>query len=82
MKTDIFISAIENRFPVRFLYRLSEIVLEPYFVTFNGTGKKVIYGRVNNTNEIKVFEYEKITNIKTLQYNRFSPIIPLVPNYN
>lgn len=82
MKTDIFNSAINNRFRLRFLYGLTEIVLEPYYITKNHFGKKVIFGRLNNSSEVKMFEYNKIFNIKVLNQNRFSPIIPLMSSYN
>lgn len=79
MKSDIFSSAINNRNRVKFLYGLNEIVLEPYYITLNTFGKKVIFGRVNNTSEVKMFEYDRIFNIKILNFNRFSPIIPIMP---
>ena len=81
MKTDIFNSAITRRNKLRFLYGLSEIELEPYYLSKNKTGKKVIYGRVNNSNEVKMFEYDRIFNIKVLR-NRFSPIIPILTSLN
>lgn len=79
MKSDIFISAITNRFQVKFLYKFKFFVIEPYFITQNRFGKKVIYGRINNTNEIMVFEYKNISNIRILNKHKFSPIIPLLP---
>ncbi|MEJ5352091.1 MAG: hypothetical protein WHS65_10920 [Melioribacteraceae bacterium] len=79
MKTIIFKSAILNRNRIKFLYGLKEIIIEPLYVSKNKRGKKVLYGKVCGTNEIKCFEYEKISNIKTLTYQKFSPIIPIVP---
>ncbi|GBD86746.1 hypothetical protein BMS3Abin03_00670 [bacterium BMS3Abin03] len=79
MKTAIFLNAIRNRSNLRFLYGLTEVYLEPYYITMEGTGKKVIYGRVKRTNEIRKFEYEKIANIRVLNNFRFSPIIPIIP---
>ena len=81
MKTDIFNTAITRRNKLKFLYGLSEIELEPYYLSRNRTGKKVIYGRVNNSNEVKMFEYDRIFNIKVLN-NRFSPIIPILTSLN
>lgn len=78
MKSDIFSKAISDRNKVRFLYGFSEVVLEPYYIAYNKNGKKVIYGRISSTHEIKMFEYEKIMNIKILAYNKFSPIIPIM----
>lgn len=78
MKTELFSSAIMNRNRVRFLYQLNEVVLDPYYITREKNGKKVIYGRMNNSNEIKKFEYDRIANIRILKSRRFSPIIPLM----
>ncbi|MCF8261454.1 MAG: hypothetical protein K9J12_11825 [Melioribacteraceae bacterium] len=82
MKSNIFNHAIARRQRIRFLYGLQEFLIEPYYVATNGTGKKVIYGRVNNGNQIKMFEFEKIANIKVLDKNRFSPLIPILPIAN
>ena len=78
MKTELFKKAIIRRNRIRFIYNLDEIILEPYFVSLNKDGKKVIYGKVNSSNEIKMFEYEKIYNIKVLNSTKFYPIIPII----
>ncbi len=80
MKTEIFSMAINNRNKVKFLYNMTEIMLDPYFISRERSGKKVIYGRTFNSSEIKKFEYDKISNIKVLQQVKFSPIIPIVVN--
>ncbi|HUX60117.1 MAG TPA: hypothetical protein VMV32_02305 [Ignavibacteriaceae bacterium] len=80
MKTEIFSTAISNRYKVKFLYNMKEIMLDPYFISRERSGKKVIYGRTFNSSEIKKFEYDKISNIKVLQHVKFSPIIPIVVN--
>jgi len=77
MKTDIFIQAIRNRNNLQFLYNLQEVNLEPYYISKNSFGKKVIYGRLRSTNEIRKFEYNRIANIRILQSFRFSPLIPI-----
>jgi len=77
MKTDIFIQAIRKRNNLRFLYGLQEVNLEPYYITKDRSGKKVIYGRLKNTNEIRKFEYDKIANIRIIESFRFSPRIPI-----
>ncbi|GJQ61950.1 MAG: hypothetical protein SCALA702_10030 [Melioribacteraceae bacterium] len=82
MKTELFSSAITNRYPLTFLYDLQPITFEPYLIARNRTGKKVIYGRESNSNAIKVFEFDKIYNIKINFSHRFSPIIPILPIYN
>lgn len=79
MKTDIFSAAIYSRSNLRFLYDLQEIFIEPYYITRERSGKKVIYGRVKKTNEVRKFEYEKISNIRVLNNFRFSPVIPIIP---
>jgi len=79
MKSEMFSSAIRNRNRIRFVYELHEVVLDPYYITREKNGKKVIYGRMNNSNEIKKFEYDRIANIRVLKSMRFSPIIPLMP---
>ena len=78
MKTEIFTSAIYNRNKVRFLYGLNEILLDPYYLSREKDGRKVIYGRAFNSNEIKKFEYQKIANIKVIREKKFSPIIPIL----
>lgn len=80
MKTTIFNWAINNRYKLKFLYDLHEIVLEPYLISTNRYGKKVVYGKITNTKDIKVFEYDKIYNLKVLNMNKFSPIIPILYN--
>jgi hypothetical protein len=78
MKSEIFAKAILGRKKVRFIYNLDEVILEPYFISKSLNGKKVIYGRPNNTSEIKKYEYNKIYNIKVLDFKKFSPIIPIL----
>ena len=82
MKSEIFNSAILSRKKLKFLYQLNKVELEPYFVALNREGKKVIYGRVNNSSNIKMFEFNKIFNIKVLNHSKFSPIIPILPILN
>ena len=82
MKTLLFSSAIINRNRVKFLYGLNEIILEPYYISRNKTGKKILYGKINGSKEIRTYEYEKMSNIKILGYEKFSPIIPIVPLFN
>ncbi|MCW8804678.1 MAG: hypothetical protein OQK57_09785 [Ignavibacteriaceae bacterium] len=77
MKTDIFIQAIRNRNNLQFLYDLQEVNLEPYYISKNSFGKKVIYGRLRSTNEIRKFEYHRIANIRIIESFRFSPRIPI-----
>jgi len=77
MKTDIFIQAIKRRNNLQFLYGLQLVNLEPYYISRNKIGQKVIYGRLKNSNEIRKFEYSKIANIKIVESFRFSPRIPI-----
>jgi len=78
MKTQIFSEAISKRNQIKFLYGLDEVVLEPYYITRDKRGKKVIYGRVTNSSEIKKFEYGLIANIKVFSNRRFSPRINVI----
>ncbi|MDP2362628.1 MAG: hypothetical protein Q8M94_02540 [Ignavibacteria bacterium] len=79
MKTEIFETAIKNRNRLSFLYGLNEVLIEPYYITMEKSGSKVIYGKVYQSSEIKKFNYSKIANIKVLEKKRFSPIIPIIP---
>ncbi|MBU1095563.1 MAG: hypothetical protein CVV23_06545 [Ignavibacteriae bacterium HGW-Ignavibacteriae-2] len=79
MKTELFTMAIQKRCKLHFLYDLKEIYLDPYYITQNKAGKKVIFGRLNSSFEVAMFEYERIVNIKVLDNSKFSPIIPIMP---
>ncbi len=78
MKSEIFSKAIHERNQIKFLYGLSEIVLDPYYIAQERTGRKFIYGRLNSSSEIRKFEYKRIANIKVLENKKFSPIIPII----
>jgi len=78
MKTEIFKTAIKNRNSLKFLYGLDEMLIEPYYITIEKNGAKVIYGKIYQSSEIKKFNYSKIANIKVLDKKRFSPIIPII----
>jgi hypothetical protein len=78
MKTQIFASAITNRNQIRFLYGMNEVILDPYYITKDNSGKKFIYGRVINSCEVKKFEYSLIANIKVIRDRRFSPRINMI----
>ena len=80
MKSFLFMSAIANRNRVKFLYNFQEVILEPYYISRNKTGKKVLYGKIGSSNEIKIFEYDKMCNIKVFDFERFSPVIPIIPS--
>jgi hypothetical protein len=78
MKTEIFSFAITNRNQLRFHYGFNEVILDPYYISREKSGKKVIYGRISSSNEIRKFEYDKIVNIRVLKNKRFSPVIPIM----
>ena len=82
MKSEIFSQAIYNRNTVKFLYMLNEVTIDPYFISLNKSGKKIIYGKANNSSEIRKFDFDKIVNIKVLKQNRFFPIIPIIAQMN
>jgi len=79
MKSEIFYNAIKQRRRVRFYYGLTEIVLDPYFIGIDKSGKKFIYGKTLGSMEVEKFCYERIANIKVMNNIRFSPIIPIIP---
>ena len=79
MKTEIFETAIKNRNRLRFLYGLNEVLIEPYYITMERSGSKVIYGKIYQSSEIKKFNYNQIANITVREKKRFSPIIPIIP---
>ncbi len=79
MKTEIFEAAIKNRNRLRFLYGLNEVLIEPYYLTTEKSGAKVIYGKIYQSSEIKKFNFSRIANIKVLKKRKFSPIIPINP---
>jgi hypothetical protein len=78
MKSAIFANAISQRCKIKFLYSFQEVIIDPYFTAIDKNGKKVIYGKSSASNEIKKYEYDRISNIKLLSYQRFSPIIPII----
>jgi len=78
IKTEIFTKAISNRNRLQILYEFEETLFEPYYLSLDKKGKKVVFGRLNNAKEIKMIEYDKILNIKILNYSHFSPIIPIL----
>ena len=80
MKTQIFENAIRNRNRVSFLYDSNNVCIEPYYLSFEKNGSKVIYGKVLYSNEIKKFSFNKIVNIKILSENRFAPILQIIPD--
>ena len=78
MKTEIIVSAIRDRNNLKFLYNKKETIIEPYYLSWEITGGKIIYGRLYGTREIRRFEYEKIRNIRVMNDLKFSPEIPNV----
>lgn len=82
MKSEIFSQAIHNRNTIKFLYKLNEVTIDPYFISQDKSGKKIIYGKAYNSSEIKKFDFDKIVNIKVIRKNRFSPIIPIIAQMN
>ncbi len=77
MKTEIFYTAIYHRNRIKFLYNFQEITIDPYFISSDKNGRKVIYGKFATSNEIKMFEFYRISNIKILQ-EKFFPVIPVM----
>ena len=82
MKSEIFSQAIHNRNTIKFLYLLNEVTIDPYLISQDKSGKKIIYGKTYNSSEIKKFDFDKIVNIKVLNKNKFSPVIPIIAQMN
>jgi len=77
-KSDIFLKAINERNEIKFLYNLNEINIHPYYISKNKNGRKVLYGRLSNSQIIEKFEFKYMANIKILYDKKFSPIIPII----
>jgi hypothetical protein len=71
MKSEIFSFAIANSNQLSFNYGFNEVSIDPYYISREKSGKKVICGRLNNSLEIKTFDYNKIVNIRLLPRKRF-----------
>lgn len=78
MKSLIFANAIQKRKRVKFIYDLTENVIDPYYLTVEKNGNKVLYGKNSKSNEIKKFEFRKIANIKVMENICFTPVIPII----
>lgn len=79
MKSKIFKRAIVTRSGLQFLYDLNRISIEPYYIGIEKSGRKVIYGKLTSSSEIRKFDFQKIANIKVLRTKKFSPVIPIIP---
>ena len=78
-KSEIFKRAIVTRSRLQFLYNLNQFSIEPYYIGIEKNGRKVIYGKLSNSCEIKKFDYKRIANIRVLKTKKFSPVIPIIP---
>jgi len=79
MKTKIILSAIRDKNNIKFLYNEKETIIEPYYLSWENSAGKIIYGRLYRTKEIRRFEYNKIKNIHVMKNLQFTPVIPIVP---
>ncbi len=82
MKTEIFAKAILSKRKIRFYYGVDEQIIDPYVIATELGGRKVIYGKLIASRQIKRFEYGKISNIKVLKSKSFAPILPIETNLN
>ena len=82
MKSKIFNSAILSRRKLKFLYRLNQVELKPYFLAINKKGEIVVSGRANNLTCKKVFKFNKKFNINVNIHPNFSLIVPKYIIYN
>lgn len=78
MKSKIFLDAIKSRNKIRFYYGLLQWYVEPYLISRTSKGK-VLYAKVCGTNEVRKFDFKKISNIKVYNKYKFSPVIPIIP---
>lgn len=76
MKSSVFSEAIETRKRVSFFYDESVVEIEPYFLAEDRFGNKVIYGKVNGSEYVKKFEFNRISNLR-IQAARFAPSLPM-----
>jgi len=76
---DYFKIAINNRIRTEFEINNNRIVFDPYLIAKNKFGNYVIFGRINNSNSIKSFEIDLLSNIRLIKDYRFSPLIPILP---
>lgn len=79
MKSKIFLEAIKSRNKIRFYYGLLQWFVEPYLISKTKNGNKVLYAKVCGTNEVRKFDFNKISNIKVYNEYKFSPVIPIIP---
>lgn len=82
MKSEIFKDAIKNRNTIRFFYGAAEVEIDPYYCGMEFDGKKVIFGKMHDTEVVRKFEYKKIANIKVIKESRFAPVIPILVSVN
>lgn len=82
MKSEIFKKAISKNQNIRILYKFYQVEFEPFFLSMNKFGKKVILGRDNISNEIKEFEFNRIYNIKVLPKTKLLSIFPILKFLN
>lgn len=73
MKTEIFSKAIKNRNRIKFYYSMEQLTIDPYIISFDKEGKKIIYGKLNESDTVLKFEFKKIYNIKVLENENFAP---------
>jgi hypothetical protein len=82
MKSDILTMAINRRSKVRFLYRMEEVIFDPYFILYEEDGSKAIYGKADTLQQLKKFDFRRIVNLKMLPLEHFNPDVPVRPAYN
>jgi hypothetical protein len=82
MKTQKFSEAINKRTCVRFFYGAQEMIVEPYMISYDKFGRKILYGRRRESDAIVKYEYRYISNIRVLTGERFAPAIPILPLYS
>lgn len=67
MKTLIFSGAIAKRNKITFWYSGESVEIIPFSISVNKNGKKILYGKHIKSNVLRMFEYNKICNIRVVE---------------
>jgi hypothetical protein len=82
LKTEILTKAIINRNRIKFYYSTQQLVIDPYIISTDVKGKKIIYGKLNESDTVLKFEFNKIYNIKVLENENFAPRLNNAGRFN
>jgi hypothetical protein len=82
MKTEILSKAIKNRNKIKLYYAMKNLIIDPYILSIDKDGKKIMYGKVNDSDTVLKFEFKRIYNIRVLEDESFAPRILNIPRYH